>query len=65
MGCNPYSEVSPLFSVRTVLLTSSENCCSIDADAWCKGALSTTHLITHTDTHARVGGGTLHTYVAH
>ena len=32
-------QATPLFSIRTVLLVSSERCCSIDADARCKQAL--------------------------
>ena len=31
---------TPLFSMRTVLLSSSQSCRSVDADAWCKWALS-------------------------
>ena len=31
--------VTPLFSMRTGSLASSQSCCSIDADAWCKRAL--------------------------
>ena len=33
--CNP----TPLFSIRTVSLASSQSCCGIDTDAWCKRAL--------------------------
>ena len=33
------SGATPLFSMRTVLLASSQSCRSVDADAWCKQAL--------------------------
>ena len=35
-----HSGVTPLFSIRIVLLASLQNCRSIDADAWCKQALT-------------------------
>ena len=35
----PHSVVTPLFSVRTVSLASSQRCRRIDADARCKRAL--------------------------
>ena len=36
----PQSGVTPLFSMRTVSLASSQSCCSVDADAWCKRDLN-------------------------
>ena len=33
-------EATPLFSMRAVLLASSQSCHSIDADVWCKRALN-------------------------
>ena len=38
-GLRHRSGVTPLFSMRTVLLASSRSCHSVDADAWCKQAL--------------------------
>ena len=38
-GLQTHSEVTPLFSVRTGS-QSSQSCHSVDADAWCKRALS-------------------------
>ena len=35
----PHSGVTPLFSIRTESLVSSQSCRCIDADAWCKRAL--------------------------
>ena len=35
----PHSGVTPLFSMRTESQESSQSCCSVDADAWCKRAL--------------------------
>ena len=35
----PYSGVTPLFSIRTESLVSSQSCRRIDADAWCKRGL--------------------------
>ena len=35
----PHSGVTPLFSIRTESLVSSQSCGRIDADAWCKRAL--------------------------
>ena len=37
-GVATHFEVTPLFSVRTVFLASSQCCRSTDADAWCKWA---------------------------
>ena len=43
-----HSEVISLFSMRTGLLVSSQNCRSVDADAWCKRALTESfQIITH------------------
>ena len=39
-GLQPHSGVTPLFSMRIESLTSLQSCCSIDADAWCKHALT-------------------------
>ena len=39
-GLQPYSGATPLFSMRTELLVSLQSCCSIDADAWFKQALT-------------------------
>ena len=39
-GLQPNSGVTPLFSMRTVSLASSQSCCCIDADAGCKQALN-------------------------
>ena len=33
-----HSGVTPLISMRTESLASSQSCCSIDTDAWCKRA---------------------------
>ena len=38
-GLQLQSGVTPLFSMRTVLLVSLQSCHNIDADAWCKQAL--------------------------
>ena len=35
----PHSGVTPLFSMRTVSLASSQSCRSVDADAWYKRGL--------------------------
>ena len=40
-GLQPYPVATPLFSMRTELLASSQSCCSVDADAWCKRARNT------------------------
>ena len=39
-GYQPYSGATPMFSMRTELLASSQSCGSIDADALCKRALN-------------------------
>ena len=39
-GVANHFEVTPLFSMRTVLLASSQSFCSIDANTWCKWALN-------------------------
>ena len=41
-GLQPHSEVTPLFSMKTGLLASSQICHSVDAYAWCKQALRKT-----------------------
>ena len=41
-GVAIHFRVTPLFSMRTVSLASSQSCCSIDNDAWSKGALTDT-----------------------
>ena len=33
-------QATPLFSMRIILLASSQSCRSVDADAWCKWTLS-------------------------
>ena len=38
-GLQPQSGATPLFSMRTGLLASSQRCQSVDADAWCKRTL--------------------------
>ena len=38
-GVVTHFRVTPLFSMRTVLLTSSQSCRSVVADAWCKQTL--------------------------
>ena len=37
-GLQTHSGATPLFSIRTELLATSQSCCSVDADAWCKRA---------------------------
>ena len=39
-GLQPQSGATQLFSMKTILLASSQSCCSVDADAWCKRALN-------------------------
>ena len=39
-GLQLHSGATPLFSMRTILLASSQSCRSIHTDAWCKGALN-------------------------
>ena len=39
-GLQPYPEVTSLFSMRTELLSLSQSCRSLDADPWCKGAIT-------------------------
>ena len=39
-GVTIYFQATSLFSMRKELLASSQTCCSVDADAWCKGAPS-------------------------
>ena len=38
-GLQPYSGATPLFSMRTGSVASSQSCCSGDDDAWYTGAL--------------------------
>ena len=38
-GIVTHFQASPLISMRTVSLASSQSCCSVDVGAWCKGAL--------------------------
>ena len=38
-GVATYFQATPLFSMRTVSLVSSQSCCSVDADAQCKRGL--------------------------
>ena len=38
-GMQPQSVATPLFSMRTEFLVSSQSCRSVDADAWYKRAL--------------------------
>ena len=40
-GFATHFQASPLISMRTELLASSQSCHSIDADAWCKRAINT------------------------
>ena len=40
MGLQPTCQVTLLFTMRTVSLVSSQNCHSVDADAWCRRALT-------------------------
>ena len=40
MGCNPILEGAPLFSMRTESVASWHSCRSVDADSWCKQALT-------------------------
>ena len=35
-GLQPHSGVTPLFAMRIELLASSQSCCSVHSDAWCK-----------------------------
>ena len=44
MSCN-HSVVTPLFSMRTGSLVSSQTCRSVDADAWCKRALTNLYAV--------------------
>ena len=39
-GLQPHSGVTPMFSMRTELQASSHSCHNVDADAWCKWALT-------------------------
>ena len=39
-GLQPHSGATPLFSIRTVLLASSQSFHNTDADAWCKWELT-------------------------
>ena len=41
-GLQPHSGASPLFSMRTESLVSSQSCRSVDPDTWCKQALTCT-----------------------
>ena len=49
-GAATHFQASPLISMRTELQASLQSCRSVDADAWCKRALSTVpwhlHMIT-------------------
>ena len=38
-GLQPHCGASPLLTMRTESLASSQSCCSVDSDAWCKWAL--------------------------
>ena len=40
IGAATHFRVTPLISMRTVLLASLQSCGSVDSDAWCKPALS-------------------------
>ena len=52
-GLQPQSEATPLFSMRTESLASSQSCHSVDTDAWCKWAFTHLPLIRrHNPTHA-------------
>ena len=42
-GVATHFQASPLISMRTELLASSQSCRSVDADAWCKWALTFGH----------------------
>ena len=46
-GLQPQSGETPFFSINTESLASSQSCRSIDVDAWCKWALSSTVLLLH------------------
>ena len=46
-GLQTYSGVTPLFSMRTESQVSSQSCHSIDADAWCKWALTVLKSVNH------------------
>ena len=39
-GVTTYFQVTPLITMRTKLQASSQSCRSVDADAWCKWALT-------------------------
>ena len=39
IGVAAHFQATPLFSMRTELLASSQSCCRIDGDAWCKRPL--------------------------
>ena len=45
MGCSPNSGVIPLFSMRTVLLASSQSCRSVDSEVWCKWDLRSSQIV--------------------
>ena len=39
-GIQPQAGVTPLFSIRTASLASSQNCRSVDSDSWCKRTIT-------------------------
>ena len=54
-GLQPQSGVTPLFSMRTVSLVSTQSYCSVDTDAQCNRALT---ILTSTVGQIAVGGST-------
>ena len=53
-GLQSHSGVPPFFSMRTLSLASSQNCCSVDFDAWCKRALNNTSSYIHDNVMGRL-----------
>ena len=46
IGVATHFQATLLFSIRIVLLVSSQNCRNIDSDAWCKRALTKVNVTT-------------------
>ena len=43
-GLQPHSGVTPSFSMKTLLLATSQSCGSVDSDAGCKQTLTESHI---------------------
>ena len=59
-GLQPHSGATPLFSIRAVSQASSQSCCSVDADSWCRHA-PRVHLLERESYCSNVSNGTLTT----